>query len=176
VKKLLVTTLVLCACDERADATPPAREAVRPLTPAPARDTTVRIAPPIKVRWEELSRDARGATVRATVERVVGLDMPFAVEVRLPAGVAVKRGRTAFTLLPNVEAVTVSEELELTWEETPVTDALLAVDGETGVLAFHFKVPYRFGRAEPPVVAPAATGPHLRVGDRDFGPSIPLKE
>lgn len=105
------------------------------------------------------------------------MDMPFAVNIAVPAGVVVKKGRTQFSLMPNVEAVVVSEELELVWDgAVPSEDAVLKVDGDTGAMGIHFKVPYRFGRAEPIVEGPRATGPHVFNRGRDLGPSIPLAE
>lgn len=137
--------------------------------------TTVRAALPVVVRWEEVSREAGRAVVRATIERKLGLDLPLSVAVELPAGVKAARGRTAFTLTPNVEAITVAEELELTFENLPAGDALLKVDADSGAFGIHSRVPYRFGRPEPVTPAPAATGPHLMRGDRDLGASIPLR-
>lgn len=148
--------------------------ATQPATP-PARETTSRLLSPLKVSWAEVSRTDREAVVRATVERVLAIDMPFALEVELPAGVKVVEGRTRLTLLPNSEAVTVTEQLTLQYDAPPAGDAVLKVDGESGTMGFHYRVPYRFGRPEPVEAPPAATGPGFKKGDQQFGPSVPLK-
>lgn len=171
---LCVTVLALfsvssCAKDEVA--------APAPVAPVAPRETTVRAELPVRVTWAEVSRSSNSAVVRATIERRLGMDLPFAVEIALPAGVTAKRGRTQYTLTPNVEAIVVAEELELIWDgAVPTDDAMLKVDGVTGVMGMHFKVPYRFGRAEPIVETPRATGPHAFIRGRDLGPSIPLAE
>lgn len=142
--------------------------------PSPPLNTTVRALPPLKVTWEEVSRTDTDAVVLATVERIIGLDMPFDVQVKLPPGVSVKSGRTSYALMPNVEAVTVQERLVLTYEQLPTEDAVLKLDGETGAMGYHYQVPYRFGRPPPQEHPPRADGPSVKLGDRNLGPSIPL--
>lgn len=166
-KQLVLGSLVvvLAAC---ANSTP-AQESPKPL------DTTVRLQSPVRVSWEERSRTDTQAVVVAKIERLNRLDMAFAVAVELPPGVKVIEGRTALNLLPNAEAVTVTEQLTLAFEAPPQGDALLKLDGDSGAMGFHSRVPYRFGRAAPAEPSPAATGPAPGKGDKSFGPSIPLK-
>jgi len=187
VKKLasaLIVSLALAGCQREVQSPSSAqplvanaevRPAIAPNQPPHGRDTTVRALPPLAVRWQEVSRDDHHATIRAVIERRLGIDMPFAVSVVLPPNVKLAQGRTAFTLSPNPEADVVNEDFVLSFEQTPATDALLQVDGDTGVFGFHSKIAYRFGRPEPELVAPQATGPHVILGGRDFGPSIILK-
>ena len=54
-------------------------------------------------------------------------------------------------------------------------DAVLKLDGDSGAMGFHYKVPYRFGRAAPEETGPAATGVAPGKGGKSFGPSVPLK-
>lgn len=171
---MCLAVVVLAACAKPVDeAQANAVLAKKPLVGE--RNLTVRAELPVKVRLDEVSRSSTGAVVQATVDRRIGIDMPYAVTFTLPAGVTAKRGRTSFTLAPNAEAVVVTEEYELTWDVLPSTDALFEVHGTTGAMGMHFKAPYRFGRPEVKEPAPQAVGPRLTMGDRDFGPSIPLK-
>jgi hypothetical protein len=176
VNRLLTMTVVvlLAACAKPVDEAQPKATLVKQPTVG-ERNLQVRAELPVKVRLDELSRSGTAAVVRATVDRRIGIDLPYSVTFALPAGVTARRGRTAFTLAPNTEAVVVSEEYELTWDVLPTADALLEVHGTTGTMGMHFKMPYRFGRPEVVEPAPAAVGPRLKMGDRDFGPSIPLK-
>ncbi len=163
--KRLLAILLLAGCAN----TTPAPEGARPL------DTTVRLQSPVRVTWEEVSRTETGAVVLAKIERLNRLDMPFAMTVELPAGVKALEGRTQLTLLPNTEPVLVTERLTLAYEAPPAGDAILRLDGDSGAMGFHYKVPYRFGRPAPEEKGPAATGPAPMKGGKSFGPSIPLK-
>lgn len=171
---MTVVALVTVGCMKPADeASVNSVVAKKPLVGE--RDLTVRAELPVKVALDEVSRTESGAVVRATIERQIAIDMPYAVTFTLPTGVTARRGRTAFTLVPNAEAVVATEDYELTWDAVPATDALFEVSGTTGVMGMHFKKPYRFGRPEVAAPAPEAVGPRLKMGERDFGPSIPLK-
>ncbi|MDP2269326.1 MAG: hypothetical protein Q8K32_01270 [Archangium sp.] len=164
-KRVLAVMVFMSAC---ANSTP-APESPKPL------DTTVRMQSPIKVTWEEISRTDTEAVVLAKVERVNKLDMSFLMSVELPPGVKLVEGRTQLTLLPNTEAVTVSERLTLSFTAPVEGDAQLKLDGDSGAMGFHAKVPYRFGRPAPDETGPSATGVEPRKGDKKFGPSVPLK-
>ena len=137
--------------------------------------STVRLASPIKVSWEEVSRTDTQAVVLAKIERVNKLDMPFTMAVELPEGVKALEGRTLLNLMPNTEPVLIVERLTLAFESPPAGDALLKLDGDSGAMGFHYKVPYRFGRAAPEEKGPAATGVAPVKGGKSFGPSVPLK-
>lgn len=167
----LSVVVVMSAC---ANASPPVSR-TDPIREGRDIEPTVRMESPVKVSWEELSRSDTQAVVLAKVERVNKLDMPFAMEVELPAGVRVIEGRTKLMLLANTEAVTVTEKLILGFDSTPSEDAQLKLDGDSGAMGFHYKVPYRFGRAAPEEHAPPATGPAPGKGGKSFGPSVPLK-
>jgi hypothetical protein len=145
-------------------------------SPAPERPaTTSRLLSPIRVTWEEVERTDTQAVVLAKIERLLALDLPFSVAVVLPEGVKAVEGRTLLTLLPNSEAVTVTERLVLAYDTAPLSDVVLKVDGETGAMGFHYLVPYRFGRPDPAENTVPATGPVLKKGDQVIGPSVPLK-
>ena len=170
-KLLVVMTLAVSSSCAREGVPPP------PMPGPVAKETTVRAQVPVRVTWEEVSRSSSSAVVRARIERLLAMDLPFAVEISLPPGVSAKRGRTQYSVRPNVEANVVAEELELTWDgAVPTEDAILKVDGVTGVMGIHSRIPYRFGRPEPVPEVPRATGPHVVKGGRDFGASIPLRE
>ena len=130
---------------------------------------------PVRVTWEEVSRSDTQAVLVAKIERLNRLDLSFLMSVELPAGVKATEGRTQLTLLPNAEAVTVTERLTLSFESAPAGDALLKLDGDSGAMGFHYKVPYRFGRAPTEAPGPAATGVAPVKGGKSFGPSVPLK-
>lgn len=168
-KQLVLAGLVAVLASACANPSTAQAEARPPL------DTTVRLQSPVKVSWEELSRSGTQAVVLAKIERVTKLDIPFLMTVELPAGVKLLEGRAQLQLLPNPEAVTITERLVLGYDAPPADDAQLKLDGDTTAMGFHYKVPYRFGRAAPEEGGPAATGPELKKGDTSFGPSIPLK-
>ncbi len=138
-------------------------------------ETTTRALPPVRVSWEEVSRSATEAVVLAKLERVNALAMPFVMTLEVPPGATVVSGRTRLTLLPNAEPVLVTETITFHFEAPPPGDAVLKLDGDSGAMGFHFKVPYRFGRPVHAEQPPAATGPAVKLGDRNLGPSIPLK-
>lgn len=167
-KPVLAVMVVLGGC-----ANTPAPSSKEPSRPAQA--STVRLQSPVRVTWQEVSRTATEAVVLAKVERVNALDMAFLMSVELPPGVKVVEGRTQLTLVPNTEAGTVSERFTLSFEAPPTGDAMLKLDGETGAMGFHYKVPYRFGRAAPEERGPSATGLAPSKGGKTFGPSVPLK-
>ena len=167
--KRFLAVLFLSAC-----ANSSATSSATPESPS-ARETTVRMQSPVRVSWEEVSRSDTQAVVIAKIERLNHLDMSFLMSVELPPGVKAAEGRTQLTLLPNTEAVTVTERLTLTFESPPALDALLKLDGDSGAMGFHYKVPYRFGRPPPEERGPAATGVAPMKGGKSFGPSVPLK-
>lgn len=164
-KPVLAVTMLLLSC-----ASPEHPERSRGTS-----ETTVRLQSPVRVTWEEVSRSATQAVVLAKIERLNHLDMPFVMSVELPAGVKVIEGRTQLTLLPNTEPVLVTERLTLGFDAPPEGDAILKLDGDSGAMGFHYKVPYRFGRAAPEERGPSATGVEPVKGGKSFGPSVPLK-
>jgi hypothetical protein len=164
---LAMMVVVLAAC---ANSTPSPAESSRPQI-----EPTVRMESPVRVTWEEVSRTETQAVVLAKLERVNKLDMSFLMSVELPAGVKVLEGRTQLTLLPNTEAVMVTEKLVLAFESAPAEDAVLKLDGDSGAMGFHYKVPYRFGRPAPEERGPAATGVAPVRNGKSLGPSVPLK-
>ncbi|PZR18430.1 MAG: hypothetical protein DI536_00680 [Archangium gephyra] len=147
--------------------------------PAPSEEpklnTTSQLQSPVKVTWEEVSRSEGEAVVLAKVERVLKLDLPFLVQVTVPEGVTVKQGRERLELLPNNEAVLVTERFVFVYATPPKEDAHLKLDGDGAGMGFHYDVPYRFGRAAPADVDPAATGPAAEVGGKNRGATVPLK-
>ena len=136
---------------------------------------TVCMESPVCVIWEEISRSATEAIVLAKIVRVNKLDMSFLMTIEMPAGVKVLEGRTQLTLLPNTEAVTVTERLQLAFDAAPSDDAILKLDGDSGAMGFHAKVPYRFGRSAPEERGPSATGVAPVLKGKSMGPSVPLK-
>lgn len=162
------SAVLLCLALSCANATPAPDD-------RPALNTTTRLQSPVKVSWEEVSRADGQAVVLAKIERITKLDLPFLVQVEVPADVTVKEGRQRLELLPNHEAVLVTERFVFTYADAPKEDARLRVDGNTDSMGFHFDVPYRFGRAAPEEIDPPATGPSLELGGRKLGPSVPLK-
>ena len=137
--------------------------------------TTVRQQFPMRLRWEERALTETGATLVAHVERLNALRIPFVLQVELPAGVKVERGRTRLELPPNSDAVETTEEYVLTFATAPAQDALLLVDGENQAMGFHGKVAYRFGRTSPAEPHLDAAGPSPTGTDgKAMGPSIPL--
>lgn len=166
----LVLGLAACANQAPPANPPPATSAHTQQMPEP----TVRLESPVKVRWAERARTSTSATVVAEVERLNLVPVPLLVRIDVPEGVTVKAGRTELPLAPNAEPGTVAETLELAFDQPPMGDLVLRVDGDTEGLGFHYRVPYRFGRAAPETPPPAATGPTFHKGGALSGPTIPL--
>jgi hypothetical protein len=67
---------------------------------------------------------------------------PLTVQLELPPGLRVTRGRTFFTLEPTAEAKSHVEPLSLSSDALPVQDLTLVVTAPGVTL----REPYRFGR------------------------------
>ena len=72
------------------------------------------------------------------------------VQLELPPGLQVTRGRTFFTLDPTTEAKTHVESLAFTSQALPVSDLTMVVT----VPGLTLREPYRFGRPGPPPPTP----------------------
>ncbi|MBS1153199.1 MAG: hypothetical protein H6Q89_4897 [Myxococcaceae bacterium] len=165
--RLFVLALLLVAGCKSPDAPPV------PAVPAPPQ-TTARPRAPVQLSWQEVRRSATEVELIAQVKRVGRLPFPLEVSITLPPGATLAHGRARFTLAPSAEAAYHQEAVTIRFPSTPEADLELTAEGRTGDLGVHAKVPYRFGRPAPlqPVVAPV--GPDLKVGEQNFGPSIPI--
>jgi len=133
-----------------------------------------RARPPVQLSWKEVELGANQVSLIAQVQRAP-LTFPIEVSVALPDGATLTEGRAKFTLAPNAELTTDVEAITVSFAKTPATDLELHADGEVPEMGIHAVVAYRFGRPPPlqPVVKPS--GPDLKVGDKNLGPSIPIK-
>lgn len=152
---------------------PPRARAEASATPPPAPPGRDGVESPLQVSWVPLQFDDHHASLRARITRAGRLDLPLTLSVTTPAGVVVSRGATRLALPPASQQPTLEYEYELTYSGTPSDDVLLSVDGDTDVMGVHGRAWFRFGRPEPLGPRPAATGPALILGGRNFGAAVP---
>lgn len=124
-----------CSCsDKKPPTAAPAPAPVVAHAPAPA-------APVVKASWQQQ------VLTPTRMELAARLDYgptatPLTVQLELPPGLRVTRGRTFFTLEPTPEAKSHVEPLSFVSEALPVQDLVLVVTGP-GVTVSEA---YRFGR------------------------------
>lgn len=174
---LALAVLSLTSCIEPRSSTPtiaaPQARTEASSTPPPAPPARDGVESPLQVSWVTLQFDDHHAALRARITRAGRLDLPLTLSVTAPAGVVVSRGATRLALPPASQQPTLEYEYELTYAGTPSDDVLLAVDGDTDAMGVHGRAWFRFGRPEPLGPRPAATGPALILGGRNFGAAVP---
>lgn len=127
---------------------------------------------PMTATWVVVKVQDTRTVLRARIERAGGYEVPLVLRVSVPPGARLTRGAREVALPPMSQQRDVEYEYELTYAHAPADDALLTVDGDTAAMGMHARVPYRFGRAEPPSPRPTPTGPALTLGGRNFGASV----
>jgi hypothetical protein len=116
-----------------------------------------------------------GRTVlTARIERHVRFASDLEVHVTVPPGVRVI-GPTDWTSRGTSEAAVDERTLEVEYDGVPPADLELTATVQGTAFGLTARDAYRFGRAAPePAPRVRAEGPHLVVGGRDYGPSVPL--
>ncbi|MDX2011686.1 MAG: hypothetical protein SFW67_15910 [Myxococcaceae bacterium] len=123
-----------CSCEEKRVVEPGAPLAAPATTPAPA---------PLLVSatWVQQRLTPQQADLQARIE-YGPTTTRLEVQLELPPGVQVTRGRTYFVLEPSPEPKVHVEGVSVRSDALPVNDLVLVVKGGTQAV----KEPYRFGR------------------------------
>lgn len=124
-----------CTCDEKKEPAVAPAEPVKVAPPAPTP------APKVVATWQQQ------VLTPTRMELVARVDYgptasPITVQLELPPGLQVKRGRTFFTLDPTTEAKSHVEPLSFVSDALPVQDLVVVVTGP-GVTV---REAYKFGR------------------------------
>lgn len=126
-----------CTCDEKKESAPV----------APVEAVKVVVAPPPPVEMKVVATWQQQVLTPTRMELAARIDYgpsvaPITVQLELPAGLVLKRGRTFFTLDPTTEAKSHVEPLSFASEALPVQDLVMVVTGP-GVTV---REAYKFGR------------------------------
>lgn len=144
-------------------------------TPGPDSGTAAsRVQAPMVVTWEQLELSSSKVRLMAHIKRFAPMPVPLNVRIDLPEIAKMTIGRSSFEVPANSAADEVTEPVELTYSQMPVGDVVIHVTAVGPGGGVNAAVPYRFGRAEPEVVAPKADGPELIKNGRNLGSSISL--
>jgi hypothetical protein len=135
----LAIAAVGCSCfeEKKVVSLEPSVE-VKPETPTPA---PVR-APAVTASWQQVQLAPQRMELVARIDYGPAAS-PLTVQLELPLGLRINRGRAFFTLAPSNEPKSHVEPLSLSSDALPVNDLVMVVTGP-GVT---IRAPYRFGRS-----------------------------
>jgi hypothetical protein len=127
-----------CTCDEKKESAPIAPvEPVKVAVPLP----TPPVESKVVAAWQQQVLTPTRMELAARIDYGPSAS-PITVQVELPPGLQLKRGRTFFTLDPTTEAKSHIEPLSFGSEALPVQDLVMVVTGR-GVTV---REAYKFGR------------------------------
>jgi hypothetical protein len=179
--RLVIVLLSACAAGARAPEPAPTAATSAPASPsAPAPTLAAGGAhTPVTVVLERVGgAPTAGGQVhlRAHVQRHGGWAVPITIDVVVPAGaVAARRGAARRVLAADPTPGDTAIDLDLAIPAgVPVDDLVVIASARVPGAGFHAEARYRFDRAAPAPVMPPRTGPSLRTGKANFGPSTPL--
>jgi len=143
----LVLALLMCSgcsCSEKKGepVVAPGETAITPVPPTVA-------APRVVATWLQQKLSPTQMELAARLEYGPSASA-ITVQLELPPGLQVTRGRTFFTLDPTTEAKTHVESLSLVSQALPVSDLVMVVTAP----GLTVREPYRFGRPGPPPPTP----------------------
>ena len=124
-----------CSCDEKKVTVEPAASVAAP-APTPPPEPLL-----VSATWVQQRLTPQQADLQARIE-YGPTSTNLEVQLELPPGVQVTRGRTYFALEPSAEPKVHVEAVSVVSEALPVKDLVLVVKGGSQSL----KTPYRFGR------------------------------
>jgi hypothetical protein len=163
--------LLVTACTTNSSAanraTPPPEASTTAVEPDAARA-------PLLVRWQVLSDTGGTLRVSAVVTRKAKFRVPIDVQVNVPEGLRLVSGETSFQLGADLQPGETVAALEFTYTTIPQGDLQLVASASGPGMGVRAADAYRFGRPEPVPPRPQATGPAVKVGNVNLGPSIPL--
>jgi hypothetical protein len=127
---------------------------------------------PLHIQWILQSDEGGALQITARIDRLAPLRFPLNVSVRIPDGMALVRGPRAFTVSASDSTGTTDTAYRFRYGKVPADDLVLVADVQNQSFGIHAEDHYRFDRPPPVQARPVASGPHLRIGSNDFGPSI----
>ena len=133
-----------CSCSEK-NVEPVAAPVETPIVAPPA----PLAAPRVSATWMQQKLTPTQMELAARLEYGPTASA-ITVQLDLPPGLQVTRGRTFFTLDPTTEPKTHVESLSLVSQALPVSDLVMVVTAP----GLTVREPYRFGRPGPPPPAP----------------------
>ncbi|MBE2253931.1 MAG: hypothetical protein IAE78_30665 [Myxococcus sp.] len=133
-----------CSCSEKK------HEPVVTPPPVPVAREQAPVAPPrVSATWLQQKLTPTQMELAARLEYGPSASS-ITVQLELPPGLQVTRGRTYFTLAPTSEPKSHVESLSLVSQALPVGDLVMVVTAP----GLTVREPYRFGRPGPPPPAP----------------------
>ncbi len=163
----LVGILVLWSCQTQQPAeskpTPVAVPAVHP-----ERD----VESPIQVTVRATGESEHGASLEVTITKLVALEHPLALTLRLPSGVDATPA--VLTAIGEKETGHFVQTLQLTYGAKPASDLVVVADSQGKASGYHAEVPYRFGRPVPTVPQPVRSPDTVKMGGIPLGQPVEL--
>lgn len=144
--------------------------------PATPSTTTTRQETPLTVTWVVAERTETSVRLTARVNQRAALQVPVKVAVVAPKGATLSGGAAAFSISPSDGPSVTDTVYVVSFAAVPTEDIVLTADASGAGFGVHATDVYRFGRPEPKVEVPAATGPGLKLGNLDLGRSVPIPE
>ncbi|WP_167506445.1 hypothetical protein [Corallococcus carmarthensis] len=136
---------------------------------------------PAVVRWVLLDQGANRLRLRADIRKLAAFGTDLTVQVQSPKGVRMVDGPSSWVVPADAQQGTYSRELAFQIDVPPSEPIRLVADAQGEGFGVHatdaFDVPggtkSRSGEIPPGGALPQPTGPALRVGDTNFGNSVP---
>jgi len=163
---LTIAVPLVAACAAAAPA--PAANGAVPATETAAPEI------PLRVRWSVVSDAGGRLVVDAVVLRRAQLRFPVSIRVQIPAGLTLMSGPAKFEVPVDGQTGESVTRLEFSYQGAPPSgDLELVGDAVDPGVGIHATDSYRFGR-KVDVKRPEPTGPNVKIGDKDLGPSVPI--
>jgi hypothetical protein len=102
------------------------------------------------------------------------LAVPVEVTIRGPADAQILSGPKQFVIPASPQPYVIEQEIVVSSNGHPMGDLVLEAHAAGPTFGFHAKDAHTFGRHRAAASKPATEGPNLKVGDRDFGASVPM--
>lgn len=183
---LVVPALLATAC-HHPDAATPASVRAEQRDPTPARmapaDAVRQDGPqaPALARFVLVEQTASRLRLRAEVLKQAPFSVPLTVQVQVPSTLRLEQGPATWELPADAQPGTYSQELAFHVDAVPSEPIRVTAHAEGAGFGVHatdaFRVPggAKSGSRDTQdgVPMPRPTGPAVKVGNTDFGPSIP---
>jgi hypothetical protein len=127
---------------------------------------------PVLVRWKVNSDQGGVLQIDAVLTLQSALPLSVSVHVEMPPELELVSGQTSFEIPANTDPGEMVASFTFRYASTPSLNLKVVADASGPTMGVHATDEYRFGRAAPQQLRPNATGPNVKIGDRDLGPSI----
>ena len=186
-RALFLPALLVSAC-HRADVAAPtssvrAEQNVSSPVRSPTEDPSRGDGPqaPAIVRLVLIEQSASWVRLRAEVRKQAPLAVPLAVQVLTPGGVRLEEGPSSWEVPADAQVGTYGQELAFRIEAAPGEPIRLTAHAEGAGFGVHATDAFRVSgdaksgsrESEEGGPRPQPTGPALKVGDTDFGSTVP---